>query len=300
MVPRLQARLVFIVAPAGAGKSTLISRLEPTLGRTSVVSAATAHRDPDRLQSAIEDAAADGAETVAVDDIGCVAGTPAERTLERMAGSAWRMPRLVLASRLPLPSSVVHAAAERSTTITAPELGLRIDEISSLFAEVAGSPLGLRCASRVAQETAGWPVLVELLARRARRVDPDAVESMVESDLASDFAAGCLETALEALPRDLRRALERTSELPRLDFAACARVLGASGAGRLLGAFDSGSVMHEVVLGHRVVPPVLRRHLGECRTLAGRPAGPSAANRRPAMSPTPADPAHAPERPPAL
>ncbi|WP_195760620.1 AfsR/SARP family transcriptional regulator [Agromyces kandeliae] len=301
MVTRLQARLVFVVAPAGAGKSTLIGRLESALGRTSVVSATTAQEDPDRLRSAIEGAAADGVETVAVDDAGCVAGTPAEAALERVLGSAQRMPRLVLASRLPLPSSIVHAAAERSTTITAPELGLRIDEISLLFGEVAGRPLGLGCASRVAQETAGWPALIELLARRARRVDPDAVESMVEADLASDFAAGCLETALEALPSEVRHALERTSELPRLDFTACARVLGATGAGRLLGAVDSGSVMHEVVLGHRVVPPVLRRHLGECRTLEGATSGSAAASSPPVMSPTPspADVANAPDRAPA-
>lgn len=267
LASRLHAGLVFVVAPAGAGKSTLLARLEPELGSTAVVGLDATHRDPARLRATVEDAAADGAATVALDDVQTVLGSPAEHALASLVGSRGRMPRLVLASRVPLPPVIVHSAADRAATITAPELALRLDEIAVRFAEVVGRPLGLGCASRVVRETAGWPALVELLAQRARRVDPDALEAMVESDLATDFAAGTLEAAIDALPPDLGRSLEEAGALPRLEFLACARVLGASAAGRLLTAVDAGAVMHEVVLGRRILPPVLRRHLAACRAL---------------------------------
>jgi DNA-binding SARP family transcriptional activator len=284
LASRLHAGRVFVVAPAGAGKSTLLARLEPELGSTAVVALDATHRDPAGLRAAVEHAAADGAATIALDDVQTVLGSPAERALASLVGSRERMPRLVLASRVPLPPVIVHSAADRAATITAPELALRLDEIALRFAEVVGRPLGLGCASRVARETAGWPALVDLLAQRARRVDPDALEAAVESDLATDFAAGSLEAALEALPRDLRRSLEAAGTLPRLEFLACARVLGASAAGRLLTAVDAGAVMHEVVLGRRILPPVLRRHLAACCALGAVDVDP------PAALPPPADP----------
>lgn len=291
LASRLHAGHVFVVAPAGAGKSTLLARLEPELGSTAVVDLDAAHRDPARLRAAVEDAAADGAATVALDDVQTVLGSPAERALASLVGSRGQMPRLVLASRVPLPPVIVHSVADRAATITAPELALRLDEVALRFAEIVGRPLGLGCASRVARETAGWPSLVELLAQRARRVDPDALEATVESDLATDFAAGSLECALEALPPDLRRSLEAAGVLPRLEFLACARVLGASAAGRLLTAVDAGAVMHEVVLGRRILPPVLRRHLAACRALGAADVD------LPAVLPPPADPPMQPAPP---
>ncbi|WP_401000964.1 BTAD domain-containing putative transcriptional regulator [Agromyces sp. GXQ0307] len=290
MTSRLHAGRVFVVAPVGAGKSTLLARLESELGRTALVSVDDARRDPARLRESIADAAADGAATIALDDVESLLGTPAATALASLIGSRERMPRLVLASRVPLPPAIVHAAGERAAMITAPELALRIDEIAMRFAEVAGRPLAFGCASLVARETAGWPALVELLAQRARRVDQDALEATVESDLATDFAAGTLETAVEALPPDLRQTLEEVGALPRLEFVACARVLGASAAGRLLTAVDAGAVMHEVVLGRRVLPPVLRRHLAACRELATADAADGRA-RAVMMAPPPPDPA---------
>mgnify|MGYP000471765058 CR=1 FL=1 len=293
LATRLRAARVFVVAPVGAGKSTLLARLESQLGSTAVVSLDVDHRDPARLRAAIADAAADGAATIALDDVQSVLGTPAEPVLASLVGSRERMPRLVLASRVPLPASIVHAAGDRAAMITAPELALRIDDVALRFAEIIGRPLGLGCASRVVRETAGWPALVALLAERARRVDPDALEAMVESDLATDFAAGSLEAAIDALPADLRRSLEAVGALPRLEFAACARVIGASAAGGLLTAVDAGAVVHEIVLGHRVLPPVLRRHLAACRALASADADADAdGDRGPAaVIPPPAVPA---------
>ncbi|GAA1061626.1 BTAD domain-containing putative transcriptional regulator [Agromyces bracchium] len=316
MISRLLAGRVFVVAPVGAGKSTLLARLESELGGTAVVPVDATFGDPGRLRAAIADASADGATTIALDDVESVLGTPAEPLLASLVGSRERMPRLVLASRVPLPPMIVHAAADRTATITAPELALRIDEVAVRFAEVVGRPLGLGCASRVVRETAGWPALVELLAQRARRVDPDALEAMVESDLATDFAAGTLEAAIEALPLDLQRSLEEVGPLPRLEFAACARVLGASAAGRLLSAMEAGAVMHEVVLGRRILPPVFRRHLAACRALAAGavadtdvdaraamvipPSAAAAVTRTAPAAPTaPADAAPAPPRSPA-
>ncbi|WP_438854736.1 BTAD domain-containing putative transcriptional regulator [Agromyces sp. M3QZ16-3] len=281
MASRLHAARLFVVAPVGAGKSTLLARLGSELGGTAVISLDAGHRDASRLRSAIADATAAGAATIALDDVQSVLDTPAEPELASLVGRRERMPRLVLASRVPMPPVIVHAAADRAVTITAPELALRIDEVALRFAEVVGRPLGLGCASRVVRETAGWPALVESLVQRARRVDADAVEAMVESDLATDFAAATLEAAIEALPLDVQRSLEAVGALPRLEFSACARVLGASAAGRLLATVDAGAVMHEVVLGRRVLPPVLRRHLAACCALAADGAdvggGPGAA-----------------------
>nr|WP_188744463.1 BTAD domain-containing putative transcriptional regulator [Agromyces bauzanensis] len=262
-----------MTAPGGAGKSTLLRRLGSDVGRVSVVTLGPEHREPAALDAMLGAATSAGAATIAVDDAHHVFGTPGETVLERLVAQADEDHRLVVASRLQPGEHLVHASHSDVEIVTAPELALRIDEIAEAFRAAGGHLLGLECASRVASETGGWPALVHQLAVRSRLIDPDALQGAIDAALEGDFAASLLEDAVRTLPPAIALALERTSSLPTLDFAECTRVLGADEATELFAAVDGGAVMHVVELGHRVVPPVLRRHLhARCGDRASEPA----------------------------
>ncbi|WP_173922831.1 BTAD domain-containing putative transcriptional regulator [Agromyces sp. Marseille-P2726] len=257
---------MFIVAPSGAGKSTLLRRLSQTADHTEVVHLGRECRDPAQLESAIALAmasleATDETTTVAIDDVQVVAGTRGESALQRMAAHCDAEHHLVLASRLPIPAELELACGIEPDLVTAPDLVLRIDEVSQVFRLVAGHPLALESASMVVSETCGWAGPVHDLAVRSRSVEAEALEAAVATTLRGDFAASRLERALRALPTELVRSLELTSDLPTLEFGACARLLGADAAARLFEAVDGGAVMHVRQLGSRVLPPILRRHL---------------------------------------
>ncbi|WP_448006903.1 BTAD domain-containing putative transcriptional regulator [Agromyces bauzanensis] len=221
----------------------------------------------------IDAVTSDAATTIAVDDAHHVFGSPGEAVLERLVAHAGEDHRVVIASRLQPAAHLVHASHGDVEIVTAPELALRLDEIAETFRAVGGHLLALECAARVASETGGWPALVHQLAMQSRLVDPDALEETVDAAMEGDFAASLLEDAVRTLPPAIAIALERTGALPTLDFAECTRLLGADEATELFAAVDGGAVMHVVELGHRVVPPVLRRHLhARCGGRASEPA----------------------------
>ncbi len=250
-----------MTAPGGAGKSTLLRRLGDDDERFALLTLGPEHRDAVALGAQLETEQSGVATSIAIDDAHHVFGTPGEAVLERLVSHADAHHRVVIASRRRPADHLVHAAHCEVEIVTAPELALRIDEIAEAFRTVGGRLLGLECASRVASETGGWPALVHRLALQSRLLDPDALEESVDAAVQCDFATSLLEDAVRTLPPAVVHALERTSGLPVLDFAECTRLLGADDATVLFAAVDGGEVMHVVELGHRVLPPVLRRHL---------------------------------------
>jgi DNA-binding SARP family transcriptional activator len=269
LASRLRSPCVFIVAPSGAGKSTLLRRLSNSAEHAVLVTLGRECRDPAELDSLIMGAMSKAPTMIAVDDVQLVTGTRSEAVLERMVARCRSDLHFVLASRRDLGSDLAHATRIEPDIVTAPELVLRIDEVAESFRVVGGHALPLESASHVASETCGWAGLVHQLALQSRSVGPDSLGVAVDAMLQSDFAAAGLEHALQELPIDVVRSLELTSGLAALDFAECARLLGAPAATRLLDAVDSGAVMHVTELGSRVLPPILRRHL---RARAGLPA----------------------------
>lgn len=266
MEGRLHHPCVFVVAPRGAGKSTLLRRLGRSLEHAEVIHLRPACRDGGQRDAAIDTAlagfeAAKAVTTLAIDDVQVVTGTRGESALARMIARCDSEHHLVLASRLPLDEGLAEASGVEPEIVSGPDLVLRIDEVAELFRDVGGHWLPLECASHVISETCGWAAPVHELARRVRFVEADALETEVTTVLRGDFAALHLERALRALPSETVRSLELISALPALEFAACARVLGADSATALLGDVDGGAIMHVRQLGTRVLPPILRRHL---------------------------------------
>lgn len=260
LADRLRAPCVFVVAPSGAGKSTLLRRLGDAVDRAAVIALGPEHRDPAVLESLLDERRCHDAATIAIDDAHLAYGTPGEIVLRRLVAEAGAR-HVVLASRLAPGGALVRASHREAEVLTAPDLALRIDEISLTFRAITGHALGLECASCVASDTGGWAALVHLLAIQSRLVDPDALDATVSAALQGDFGATRLEDSLRLLPPHITGALERTSGLSALEFAECAGLLGAHEASELFDAVDSGAIMHVVELGHRVVPPLLRRYL---------------------------------------
>lgn len=265
LADRLRAPCVIVVAPGGAGKSTMLRRLAERDRRVTCRTLGPEHRDVTTIDPVIdpmlEALASSDTATVAIDDAHQVLDSPAEAALERLVACTDEEHRVVIASRLPPRPQLLHASPGEVEIVTAPELSLRIDEIAETFRVVGGHALGLECASRVASETGGWAALVHRLAVLSRLVDPDALEATVDVVMRGDFATALLEDALHTLPPAVARALEETSALPMIRLAECTRLIGADDATELLAAVDGGAVMHVVELGRPVLPPVLRRHL---------------------------------------
>ena len=270
LASRFQAPCVFVVAPGGAGKTTLLHHIAASAEHALSLSLGVEDRDPSTLESMIDVARSQGPELLAIDDAHHVFGTPGELALRRLVAHADHGRRFVVASRVPPRSDLLGAPHSDIDVVTAPELALRIDEIAQSFHHVGGNLLDLECASLVASETAGWAGLVHRLAIDSRLVDEDDLSVAVAAELHGDFGSALLEDALGSLPSTTRQALERASVLATIEFAECAKLLGAESAAELLAATDSGSIMHVVSHGRRRLPPILRRHL---RARAGEEAG---------------------------
>lgn len=263
---RLREPCVFVVAPSGAGKSTLLRRWGRSAAHVEVVRLGRVGRDRSDVDSAIDMATArfetsEAVITLAIDDVQVITGARGESALARLVARCDPEHRLVLASRVPLGIALTDAGDTEPDILSAPDLTLRIDEVADLFRSVGGHTLPLESASHVITETCGWAGPVHDLAVRCRHVEAEALEAAVATALRGDFAALRLERALCALTSEIARSLELTSDLPTLEFDACARLLGATSATRLLDAVEGGAVMHVRELGARVLPPILRRHL---------------------------------------
>ncbi|MGX5697956.1 hypothetical protein ACWKWP_17315, partial [Agromyces soli] len=261
----MAAHRVLVVASVGCGASHLLRRFaDETGGRLVVVGdAATA---PEALEAL--DAASATKAAVVIDELHRVFAAP---EWPRLADAISAAPGpVVAASRTPIPDGGA-LDARRFELVTGRELALRVDEIVARFRRGCGRPIAYELASRVATATAGWPLLVDALLAEARTAHPELRGDAVELALETDATAVVLEDFLATLPQPLVDSLERTSGLVRLEVAACTELIGAAATAELLRALDSGTVMHARRLGHRELPPLLRRQLRRRAGLADAP-----------------------------
>jgi DNA-binding SARP family transcriptional activator len=253
-----------IVAPAGAGKSTLLGRfVARASGPTAWYRADAWDRDPvrmlRRLESALRAAVpalSGGWETMddaldalavtglpegvllVIDDLHALAGTDAERRLERLIDRAPSELTIVAASRtwpdMNLPRFKV---AGELLEIGVDDLRFRSWEVERLFRDLYGQQLPPEEVAVLTRRTEGWAAGLQLFHLASRGKPPAERRSLLErlgrpaSRLTGEYLS---RNVLAELPAELRTFLVGTSVLGRLTGPLCDELLGSAGSSAVL------------------------------------------------------------------
>jgi LuxR family maltose regulon positive regulatory protein len=269
-----RAPLVYLVAPPGYGKTTLLSQWaareprpvawvtvdrhdnDPAVLLTYVAAALDRIRplDPAVFAALASPGAAGSwsglvAAAKAMDDPVCLVLDHVElltnrQCLDEVAEVALHLPagsRLTLASRSrpPLPAAV-QATGGRVLELGAGELAMDGDEARALLEGAGVAPTGPDLAELVGR-TEGWPVGLYLaaLALRAGGAQRDAGFAFTGDDR---FMADYLRQELLArLSPELVSFLTRTAVLDRLSGPLCDAVLGSAGSGLVLESLEGSN-----------------------------------------------------------
>jgi DNA-binding SARP family transcriptional activator len=249
-----------VVAPAGSGKTTLLSRLAATASvpvgwYRLTADDASEHRLVAHLVKALApiatlccgptiddlltslDESQGAAGLLILDDLHEIAGTSAERSLERLL---WLRPpqlQLVFSSRRVPEVNVPRLRVSGSIReIGSDDLRFRSWEVEELFATVYHEPLRPEAAAALTRRTGGWAAGLQLfhLSTTGRTV-AERHQAVVELGGRSKLVRSYLtRNVLAELPDDRRQFLLRTCTLGRLSGAACDALLGISGSHRIL------------------------------------------------------------------
>ncbi|WP_258724121.1 BTAD domain-containing putative transcriptional regulator [Cellulomonas sp. NS3] len=255
----LVTRLGLVVAPPGAGKTTLMAHWAHTVA-ADVAWLRVEREDVapgrlvDRLSQALGEvldlpSGASSSEELAVaierrtaplvlvlDDLHTIAGSPAEAVVERLLLLAPVHLHVLMGSRRRPGINLVRSELPTAVHVTGEDLAMRAPEVQQLFRDVYAVPLGADDAAALARRTAGWPAGLHLfhlatatLGATERRT---AVAALAQrSRYAEDYLA---HEVLQTLPGQLRRFLTRTSVLETLTAERCDALLGTPGTSRRL------------------------------------------------------------------
>jgi LuxR family maltose regulon positive regulatory protein len=229
--------IVMVVAPAGYGKTTLLTEWAARDGRRfSWVPAAD--DDGDRALTAIARAIDASAATqqrhaVVVDDAH-LAGTSFQRHALELASTAPPGVQVVLGSRrhpdLPLARLRAHRLVME---ITAADLAMTRLEAAMLL-DAAGVRLAAAQVDRLAERTGGWAAALYLAALSVA-AQPELDLAVARFDGADRLVAEYLRTEVLAGASERQLAfLRQTSILDRLTPALCDAVIGADGSAEVL------------------------------------------------------------------
>ncbi|QEO14090.1 hypothetical protein FLP10_06385 [Agromyces intestinalis] len=156
---------------------------------------------------------------------------------------------------------------------------LRLTEVATEFRMLRGRRIDLESASLVAEETAGWPELVRVIATAVDAVDDESVDAELPAALTGDVAAPWFEQMLARLDGGAVRALGRVAALPAVDIGLATALAGWSDASALGSALDQ--IPHRQTTGGRTtIAPMLRRHLLHRMSVPEREDAARAAARR--------------------
>lgn len=256
----LVTRLGLVVAPPGAGKTTLMAHWAHTVGadvawlrveREDVAPGRLVERiaqalgevldlppsgaaSPDELAVAIERRVAPL--VLVLDDLHTIAGSPAEAAVERLLLLAPVHLHVLMGSRRRPGINLVRSELPTAVLVTGEDLAMRAPEVQQLFRDVYAVPLGADDAAALARRTAGWPAGLHLfhlatatLSATERRT---AVAALAQrSRYAEEYL---VHEVLQTLPGQLRRFLARTSVLETLTADRCDALLGTPGTSRRL------------------------------------------------------------------
>ncbi|GEA89767.1 hypothetical protein CCE01nite_37160 [Cellulomonas cellasea] len=256
----LVTRLGLVVAPPGAGKTTLMAHWAQTVGAD--VAWLRVERDdvaPERLVDRLAQALGElldppptGASSPAelavaierrtaplvlvLDDLHTIAGSPAEAAVERLLLLAPVNLHVLIGSRRRPGINLVRSELPTAVTVTGEDLAMRASEVQQLFDDVYAAPLAADDAAALAWRTAGWPAGLHLfhlatatLGTTERRT---AVAALAQrSRYAEEYLA---HEVLQTLPGQHRRFLTRTAVLETLSADRCDALLGTPGTSRRL------------------------------------------------------------------
>ncbi|MDT5091976.1 MAG: hypothetical protein QOH60_1339 [Mycobacterium sp.] len=277
-----------VVAPAGCGKTTLLSRVaaasqEPvgwyrltaedsTEQRlvTHLVGAMAGFVDIDEVDTvaallgALDEWSGSGGLLI-LDDLHEIADTPAEVGLERFL--SLRPPRLQVicgSRRMPEVNVPRIKVSGSFREINSDDLRFRSWEVEELFASVYHEPLRPEAAAALTRRTGGWAAGLQLFhlatAGRTAAERHQAVSGLGgRSKLVRSYLT---RNVLAELPPDRREFLMRTCALGRLSGSACDALLGTTGSHRILEELENAQLFtftddggmyfryHEVLQSH--------------------------------------------------
>ncbi|HEY0855873.1 MAG TPA: LuxR C-terminal-related transcriptional regulator [Albitalea sp.] len=263
------ARVVLLLAPAGYGKTTLMSqwmqRLDAAGERTSWLTLDATDNDPVRLVHYLYGALREWMQWVS----GGVAEAPPvqadwmsllERVdhgaprltlfldeLEKLTDPAALLVARMLVSRLPRSIRLVIGSRDKPALglerfrvrgelieLTVGSLRFSADETRRFLGERFTRPLAGWLIDKVQSMTDGWPAALQLTAL-ATRSEQDLERYAVDlSDGLGNIADYLAEDVLQAQPAELRAFLLETCGLPRLGAAVCDAATGRHDSARLL------------------------------------------------------------------
>ena len=240
------AQFVLLVAPAGYGKTTLLSEWAACDGRRFAwIDLAAGDTDSERLLAAVKRTVHDGrAPTVLVVDNAHLISAP--ETFEALDELARSMPsgsQIALASRSEPELPVGSLRADRRISeLRAGDMAMTRSEAAALLAAA-----GIRVASdgldTLMRRTEGWPAglyLAALSLREQRNVDGALSRFAGDDQVVADYLRDEL---LAELAPDQVTFLLRTSILGTLSGPVCDAVLQKGGSARTLGELARSNVL---------------------------------------------------------
>lgn len=277
-----------VVAPAGCGKTTLLSRLATVspapvawyrvtaedstqdgfvahLGSAlSPIADTAAARTMPELLAAL-DRWPGSAAMLILDDLHEIAGTSAEAELERFVSLRTRRLQVICGARrvpdINVPRIRVSGGLRE---LNGDDLRFRSWEVEELFASVYLEPLRPEAAAALTRRTGGWAAGLQLfhlatLGRTAAERHQAVADLAGRSKLVRSYLT---RNVLAELPADRREFLLRTCTLGRLSGQSCDALLGAGASHRVLEELENAQLFtftddggryfryHEVLQSH--------------------------------------------------
>ena len=257
-----------VVAPAGCGKTTLLSRVATAARvpagwyRITADDAAenrlVAHLaealpwrvDIDRAESMADllgalDYWSGSGGLLILDDLHEIADSPAEKALEQFISLRPRRLQLICASRRMPDVNVPRIRVSGSfREIGSDDLRFRSWEVEELFASVYRLPLRPEAAAALTRSTGGWAAGLQLFhlatAGRSASERHQAVADL--GGRSKPVRSYLTRNVLAELREDRREFLMRTCTLGRLSGESCDSLLGTSGSHRVLEELENAQL----------------------------------------------------------
>lgn len=257
-----------VVAPAGCGKTTLLSRVAaascvPVGWYRITADDATEHRLVDHLAEALSGLMEIGsANSIAemlgaldhwsgagglliLDDLHEIAESPAEKALERFISLRPRRLQLICGSRRMPEVNVPRIRVSGSfREIGSDDLRFRSWEVEELFASVYQQPLRPEAAAALTRRTGGWAAGLQLFhLATAGRSASERHQAVADLGGRSKLVRSYLtRNVLAELPQERREFLLRTCTLGRLSGEACDALLGTRGSHHILEELENAQL----------------------------------------------------------
>jgi DNA-binding SARP family transcriptional activator len=291
---RTPARLTLVLAPAGCGKTTLLTQFSQEAyspivwHRTDRLDADSAHftaklarglvnggvlpelpevgTTPDSFDRFLDMVTVVGLTpvTVVLDDAHLLIGSPTENCIETLL---CHLPgvSVVLASRRPLHLNLCRMEITPITVVTADDLRFRSWEVELLFRDIYREPLPPDDIAALTRRTEGWAACLQLfhLSTQSRPLGQRRRALRALAGGPQFVRTYLVRTVLAELPQRLRSFLTTTCVFELLTAQRCDRLLGTADAQQVLEELEGLGALTTSTDGGQTFRyhEVLRRHL---------------------------------------